>query len=146
MSVARRWDEPISLPGAIRFPVEMIPPAGFDPERMATWPDVAGRLEFVDGRLWYMPPCGDEPQDTVADVVITLGGWVRKHPEFVLGNHEAGMRLGGATRGADAAIWRRSDVGARTGGLRRHPPVLAVEVAGVDDRETYLRMLADLKG
>jgi Uma2 family endonuclease len=139
MSVARRWDEPISLPGAIRFPVEMIPPAGFDPERTATWPDVAGRLEFVDGRLWYMPPCGDEQQDTVADVVITLGGWVRKHPEFVLGTNEAGMRLGGATRGADAAIWRRSDVGARTGGLRRHPPVLAVEVAGVDDREAYLR-------
>jgi hypothetical protein len=40
------------------------------------------------------------------------------------------MRLAGATRAADAALWRRADVGAYTGGLRRVPPVLAVEVAG----------------
>ena len=134
-----RWDEAISLPGAIRFPIEMIPPADFDPEDLASWPRVAGRLEFVNGRLWYMPPCGDEQQDTVADVVITLGAWVRQHPEFVIGTNEAGMRLGGASRGADAAVWRRSDLGARTGGFRRHPPLLAVEVAGIDDTEEYLR-------
>lgn len=49
------------------------------------------------------------------------------------------MRLGGATRAADAAIWRRADVSATTGTLRRHPPVLAVEVAGVDESEAALR-------
>lgn len=139
MSLARRWDEPISLPGAVRFPVEMIPPSGFDPAHAGTWPRVLGRLEFVDGRLWYMPPCGDEQQDVVADVVITLGGWVRRNPAFVLGTNGAGMRLQDATRAADAAIWRRADVGAHTGGLRRQPPVLAVEVAGQDDTESYLR-------
>lgn len=117
----------------------MIPPRGFDPERLETWPNIAGRLEFVEGRLLYLPPCGDEQQDTVADVVITLGGWVRTHREFVLGTNEAGMRLGGSTRAADAAVWRRSDVGARTGGLRRHPPVLAVEVGGADEAEEPLR-------
>ena len=88
-----------------------------------------------------MPPCGDFQQDTVTDVVITLGAWVRRHPEFVLGTNEAGMRLGDATRAADAAIWRRADLGAYDGSLRRVPPVLAVEVAGADegDSETALR-------
>jgi Uma2 family endonuclease len=86
-----------------------------------------------------MPPCGDEQQDIVADVVITLGSWVRRNPGFVLGTNEAGMRIADATRAADAAIWRRADVGAHTGGPRRHAPILAVEVAGQDDTETYLR-------
>ena len=88
-----------------------------------------------------MPPCGDFHQDTVTDVVITLGAWIRHHPEFVLGTNEAGMRLGDATRAADAAIWRRSDLGAYEGSLRRVPPILAVEVAGSDegDSETALR-------
>jgi Uma2 family endonuclease len=83
----------------------------------------------------YLPPCSDVQQDTVTDVVITVGAWVRAHPGFVLGTNEAGMRLAGATRAADAAVWRRSDVGAYTGGLRRQPPALAVEVAGADDEE-----------
>ncbi len=139
MSSAARYDETITLPRAVRFPVEMLPPNGFDPSRPETWPQVAGRFEHVGGRLLFMPPCGDEQQDTVADVVITLGSWVREHREFVLGTNEAGMRLGGATRAADAAIWRRSEVGARTGGYRTVPPVLAVEVAGLDDDEAYLR-------
>ncbi len=143
MGVASRYDETITLPRAVRFPVEMIPPVGFDAERLETWPRIAGRLEVVEGRLLYMPPCGDEQQDTVADVVITLGSWVRDHREFVLGTNEAGMRLGGSTRAADAAIWRRADVGARTGGLRRHPPVLAVEVGGTEEPEQALRDKAD---
>lgn len=88
-----------------------------------------------------MPPCGDFQQDTVTDVVITLGAWVRRHPDFVLGTNEAGMRLGEATRAADAAIWRRADLGAYDGRLRRVPSVLAVEVAEADegDSETALR-------
>ena len=141
MSTLSRYDEVISLPRAVRFPVEMLPPEGFDADTLETWPKVVGRLEYVDGRLLFMPPCGDFQQDTVTDVVITLGAWVRRHREFVLGTNEAGMRLGGATRAADAAIWRRSDLGTYDGGLRRVPPVLAVEVAGADggDSEEALR-------
>jgi Uma2 family endonuclease len=145
MSTVSRYDEVISLPRAVRFPVEMIPPADFDPGELETWPQVEGRLEYVDGRLLYMPPCGDFQQDTATDVVIALGDWVRRHSDFVLGGNEAGMRLKGATRAADAAIWRRADLGAYRGGLRRVPPVLAVEVAGADegDSERALRKKAD---
>ena len=85
-----------------------------------------------------MPPCGDEQQDTVADVVVVLGTWVRSQPGFVLATNEAGMHLAGATRAADAAIWRRSGLGGRTGGLRRTPPVLAVEVTGQAETEAEL--------
>jgi Uma2 family endonuclease len=49
------------------------------------------------------------------------------------------MLLGGEVRGADGAVWRRADLGEHTGGYRRTPPVLAVEVAGRDDDETSLR-------
>jgi Uma2 family endonuclease len=145
MATASRYDEVISLPRAVRFPVEMIPPEEFDPEKLETWPQVAGRLEYVDGRLLFMPPCGDFQQDTTTDVVITLGGWVRKHPQFVLGTNEAGMRLEGATRAADAAVWRRAELGAYEGGFRRVPPVLAVEVEGADegDSESALRSKAE---
>lgn len=136
------YDETIALPRAVRFPVELRVPDGFDAERLDTWPQVQGRLEFVGGRLLFMPPCGDEQQDTVADVVITVGAWVRAHPEFVLGTNEAGMRLKGATRAADAAIWRRRDLGAYTRGLRRVAPVLAIEVAGDDEDESELRQKA----
>ena len=133
MSTISRYDEVISLPRAVRFPVEMVPPARFDANKLETWPKVAGSLEYVDGRLLFMPPGGDFQQDTVTDVVITLGAWIRRHPDFVLGTNEAGMRLGEATRAADAAIWRRADLGAYDGRLRRVPPVLAVEVAGADE-------------
>jgi hypothetical protein len=105
-----RYDELIQIPRAVRFPVELLVPAQFDEERPETWPRVVGRLEWLDGRLLYMPPCGDLQQASVTDVVVTLGSWVRAHPGFFLGTNEAGMRLGGATRAADAAIWRRSDV------------------------------------
>lgn len=139
MNTAERYDEVVTLPRAVRFPVELIPPDGFDAARPATWPRIAGRLEYVDGRLLFMPPCGDVQQFTVTDVVITLGAWVRAHPEFRLGTNEAGMRLHGATRAADAAVWRRADIGDAHGGLPRVPPVLAVEVAGEDDPEETLR-------
>jgi len=139
MSFPDLYEDTITLPRALRFPVELRPPQGFDPERIDTWPRVAGRLEYLGGRLLYMPPCGDLQQDTVTDVVITLGAWVRSHAGFVLGTNEAGMRLGGATRAADAAIWRRADLGTATGGLRRVPPLLAIEVGGDDEPEELLR-------
>lgn len=135
------YDELIQIPRAVRFPIEMIPPAGFDPERLQTWPVVAGRLEFVEGRLLFMPPCGDLQQYTTTDVVITLGAWVRQNPAFVLGTNEAGMRLGGATRAADAAIWKRSNTAAIEGGLQRTPPLLAVEVAGPDTGDSEAALL-----
>jgi len=134
-----RDEETIPVPATVKFPVELTPPPGFDPPRLETWPRVEGRLEWVEGRLLYMPPCGDRQQDTVADVVITLGNWVRSHPEFVVGTNEAGMFLGEDGRGADAAIWRRADVGPYQGGFRRVPPLLAVEVAGRYERERQLR-------
>jgi Uma2 family endonuclease len=123
--------------------VELRPPEGFDPERLETWPKAPGRLEFVGGRLLYMPPCGDLQQDTVTDVVITLGAFVRANPALVLGTNEAGMRLLGATRAADAAVWRRAELGSYSGRLRRVPPLLAVEVAGEDETEGALLEKAD---
>src|SRR5207237_9889563 len=75
-------EETIPVPGTVRFPVELTPPEGFDPARLETWPRVAGRLEWVRGRLLYMPPCRDRQQYTVADVVATLIIWVRPHPGF----------------------------------------------------------------
>jgi Uma2 family endonuclease len=133
------YDETIELPGAIRFPVELEPPESFDPVKPATWPKVTGRLEYVEGRLLYMPPCGDAQQYTVTDVVIVLGSWARANRDFVLGTNEAGMHLRGATRAADAAIWRRADAGPVTGGLQRRAPILAVEVAGRYEPEQLLR-------
>jgi Uma2 family endonuclease len=127
------------VPGRVRFPVELVPPPGFDAERLETWPRVDGRLEFVDGRLIFMPPCADIQQYTVTDVVITLGSWVRQNRTFFLATNEAGMRLGDETRAADAAIWRRADTGAPLGHLQRTPPILAVEVAGRDEDEDALR-------
>ena len=83
-------EDTIAVPRRVCLPVELRPPEGFDPDEPATWPRDEGRLEWVGGRLLWMPPCGDEQQDTVADVVGTLIAWVRAHPEFVVGtNHGA---------------------------------------------------------
>jgi len=132
-------EETIAVPGTVRFPVELTPPDGFDPARLETWPRVEGRLEWLGGKLLYMPPCGIRQQYTVADVVVTLGNWVRAQPEFAVGTNEAGMRLGDDSRGADAAIWRRAKGDAYDGGFQRVPPVLAVEVAGRYEGEPQLR-------
>lgn len=67
------------------------------------------------------------------DAAFLLKEWSRRHPGFVVGGNEAGMTLGGETRGADVAVWRKADLGPHTGGYRRVPPVLAVEVAGQDE-------------
>jgi Uma2 family endonuclease len=118
---------------AITLPLELPPPDGFAPDDLATWPLVEGRLEYVDGRLLYMPPSGDEQQDTVADVATELGLWARAHPDFLASTNEAGIMFGQDVRAVDASLFRRADVGPYTGGLRRVPPVLAVEVAGKDE-------------
>jgi Uma2 family endonuclease len=69
----------------------------------------------------------------VADVVGVLAVWRADHPEFVVGTNEAGMLLGGEVRAADAAVRRRADLSAPTGGFPRVAPILAIEVAGRDD-------------
>ncbi len=136
-------EETIRVPAAVRFPVELTPPEGFDPALIETWPRVEGRLEWVAGRLLYMPPCGEEQCFTVADATTVLGIWCRERPGFVVGTNEAGLRLGDDTRGADAAIWRRADMGKVHSGFSRVVPVLAVEVAGQDEGEAVLRDKAD---
>jgi hypothetical protein len=123
--------------------VELPRPDGFDPERLETWPRIDGRLEYVAGRLQYRPPTTDIEQYTAADVVSTLVPWTRSHPGHTLGAGQAGMLLAGDVRAAVAAIWRKADLGPYTGGLRRVPPLLAVEVAGRDDTEAALREKAD---
>ena len=123
----------------VRFPVELTPPHGFDPGRSETWPQVDGLLEYVEGRLLYMPPCGDVQSDVVSDVLRILLRWQDAHAGYKVATNEAGIRLAGASRGADAAVFRRADLGDYTGGFRRVAPILAVEVAGQDEREPQLR-------
>lgn len=138
--MATDTDELVPVPrSAVTLPLALPPPEGFDPERPETWPRVEGQLEYVEGRLLWMPPSGDEQQDTCADVTTVLNLWRRDHPEFRVGGNEAGMRLGDDSRGADAAVWRAADLGDYHGGYRRVPPVLAVEVAGKWDTEEQLR-------
>lgn len=120
----------------MHFPLVLPAPEGFEVACPSTWPGVAGRLEYVGGRLEYTPPCGEVQQRTAADVVTELNIWRREHPEFVVGGNEAGMLLGGEVRAADAAVWRNAG---RSGeGFARLPPVLAVEVAGIDDMSEAL--------
>jgi Uma2 family endonuclease len=99
-------------------------------------------MEFVGGRLFLMPPCGDIQQDVAASVVGLLDRWGELHPDFVIGGNEAGMLLGEEVRAADAAVWRRQSTGPRTGGYRRVAPILAVEVAGQDEEEAELQTKA----
>jgi Uma2 family endonuclease len=106
-------------------------PEGFVVEHPETWPRVPGRLEYVAGRLQFMPPCGEIQQRVAVDVSTELNLWRRTHSEFVVGGNEAGMLLEGEVRGADVAIWHAT--GAARRGFARVPPVLAVEVVGEDD-------------
>lgn len=128
----------VSVPASARFPVELEPPRGFEPDDRATWPQVTGRLEWVRGRLWFMPPTGDAQQYTVADVVGVLSRWAEVHPDYLVGTNEAGIHLGEDVRAADAVLWHRSDVGPVTGGIQEGVvPRLVVEVAGrFDSNET----------
>lgn len=115
--------------------------AGFRADEATTWPSVEGRLEYVGGRLLYMPPCGDIQQSVVPDVIVVLKRWADDHESFTVAGNEAGMCLSGEIRGADAAIWRRNELGTPSSRYRALAPVLAAEVAGEDDDEdeTVLR-------
>lgn len=129
--VTRAAEEVVIVPrSAVRFPLELPVPEGFSVEVEESWPLVEGALEFVEGKLYYMPPSADRQQDTCADILTVLGLWRREHAEFVLAGNEAGMLLHGDARGADAAVWRRADLGGYQGKFRRVPPVLAVEAQG----------------
>lgn len=121
---------------ALRLPVALPLPDGFDVARPSTWPPITGRLEFVGGRLEYMPPCGEVQRRTAADVLTELNLWRRSHTEFVVGGNEAGMLLDGEVRAADAAVWSAAPA---HDGFARTPPLLAVEVAGVHDTVDLLR-------
>lgn len=139
------YEETLPVPRAARLPIELWPPAGFEPDDPATWPQVEGRLEYVDGRLLYMPPCGEEQQVVVAQVVLVLAEWAETRAEFDVGTNEAGMKLGPDVRASDAALWLRPDpTQPRSRRFRRTPPWLAVEVAGGDegDDEGALRAKA----
>src|ERR1700745_2694042 len=50
--------ETIPVPASVRFRVEPEPPEGFRPEDPASWPRIDGRVEWIGGRLLYLPPCG----------------------------------------------------------------------------------------
>ena len=136
----RLGEKEILLPrNSVRFPVELRPPQGFALDDPGTWPRVEGRLEFVRGRLLFMPPCGDEQGDVAIDVALILRTWTQTHSDYIVSGNEAGMLLGGEVRGADAAVWHRRDAAVRTGGYRRTPPILAAEVAGQDEGADELR-------
>jgi Uma2 family endonuclease len=123
----------------MRFPVLFRPPPEFDAADPDTWPRIDGRLEYVAGRIVFMPPCGVIQQEVSADIVTLLVTWARSQPSFVVGCNEAGMLLGGDVRAADAAVWRRAEAGPPAHHFRRSAPVLAVEVAGRDEGEPELR-------
>lgn len=136
------YPEMVPVPRATRFPVEVEPPPGFQPDRPATWPKLPGRFEYIGGRLYYTTPCGGIQGRVVLTLARVLDDWTEEHPEFIGASNEAGMNLDGEVRGADGAIWRRSDLGAATSGYPRVPPILAVEVAGQDEGEEHLRAKA----
>jgi Uma2 family endonuclease len=132
----------IAVPASVRFPVELEPPPDFRPDDPASWPRVDGRLEWVGGRLLYMPPCGARQQGVAIGVATVLGTWGELHPEFFVGGNEAGMLLGDDARGAEGAVWSRASIGTIDDRYVRVPPILAVEVAGRDDGEPELRAKA----
>ncbi|MBX3190585.1 MAG: Uma2 family endonuclease [Labilithrix sp.] len=139
----RAFDELVPVPrSAVRFPLELPVPAGFVADALDTWPLIDGQLEFVGGKLLYLPPSADRQQDTTVDVITTLGTWRKTHRDFVVAANEAGMVLGGETRAADAAVWRRDVLGGYEGKYRRVPPILSVEVQGELEDESMLRAKA----
>ncbi|HUH04309.1 MAG TPA: Uma2 family endonuclease [Kofleriaceae bacterium] len=129
----------VPVPRTALFPIEVAPPDAFRFDEPTTWPATDGRFEFVGGRLLYMPPCGDVQQDVSGSVAVVVGSWAEQREEFAFGSNEAGMLLDGDVRAADAAVWRRDTLGPHTGGYRRVAPILAIEVAGQQDREDLLR-------
>lgn len=135
--------ELVGVPASVRFPVELAVPEGFDPEDPTTWPRVEGRLEWVEGRLLWMPPCGARQQGVATSVVGLLDAWGAEHADFFVGSNEAGMKLGEDARGAEAAVWRRAGLGELRDKYIRRPPILAVEVEGREESELELRAKAE---
>jgi len=129
----------IQVPASVRFPVELDVPPGFDPVDPATWPRVEGRLEYLEGRLLFLPPCSLGQAAVAWSTISVIAVWAEAHPEFLGGTLDAGMKLGDDARGADAAVWRRDALGPIGGKFARVPPILAVEVEGRDEREPELR-------
>ena len=119
--------------------MELPVPEGFQPDDPATWPRIVGRLEYVQGRLLHLPPCGLSQSLVNASTAAILGNWQTDHPEFFAGANEVGIVLGGDARGAEAAVWRRDSLGALSEKLIGVPPILAAEVAGLDEDEPKLR-------
>jgi Uma2 family endonuclease len=140
------YEVTLPVPGAAKLPIELEPPAGFDPPDVRTWPRVEGRLEFVDGRLLYMPPCGSEQAALAARIAHLLSRWCEARTGFFVGANEPGVVLGKDVRAPDVAIWARPDPRPP---LRRAfatvPPLLAVEVAGRDDSEDESALLRKAK-
>ena len=129
----------MQVPSSVLLPIELAPPPDFDPARPETWPQVVGRLEWVGGRLLWMPPCGGRQFTRVWDAVGAVDVWLRLHPEFVGGTNEAGLLLDGDVRAPDLAVFRARDVDESSAGFVRAAPVLAVEVSGAREGETSLR-------
>ena len=129
----------MQVPSSVLLPIELAPPPDFDPARPETWPQVVGRLEWVGGRLLWMPPCGGRQTRRVWDAIGAVDPWLRLHPEFVGGTNEAGLLLDGDVRAPDLAVFRARDVDESSAGFVRAAPVLAVEVSGAREGETSLR-------
>jgi Uma2 family endonuclease len=129
----------MQVPSSVRLPIELAPPPGFDPARPETWPQVEGRLEWVGGRLLWMPPCGVRQSARVWDVIGAVDRWLRRHPEFVGGTNEGGLLLEGDVRAPDLAVFHARDVDQSSPGYARVAPVLAVEVSGEREDEPSLR-------
>ena len=110
-------DDPLIGLVGVRFPVELRA-EGVVPDQPLTWPAIEGRLEYVGGRLLYLPPCADFQQDVAMDVAFVLRSWSELQAGFVVGGNEAGMKLGGDVRAADVAVWRAADARARSGRVR----------------------------
>ena len=131
------------MPASARFPIELEPPADFQVDDPGTWPHIAGRLEYVDGRLLWMPPCGLSQQLVAVNVTGLLRDWRRNHREFLVGGNEAGLLFGTDARGAEAAVWRRDMLGSTdTDAFVSVPPILVVEVGGREEGERTLRAKA----
>jgi len=138
--VAMEPEMDVVVPASTKFPIELEPPPGFVVDDPATWPQIDGRLEYVSGRLLWMPPCGRLQQVVATSSIGVLWNWQRTHVDFVVGSNEAGMIFDGDVRGAEGAIWRRADFPPPTDDRYVSvPPILAVEVAGREEREPQLR-------
>jgi len=127
----------------LKLPMELRVPKGFDPDDLSTWPHVDGRVEWVGGRLLFMPPCGATQSRVVLNLAGLVWKWLEEHPEFTGGTNEVGIKLGDDRRGADVAVWR-AQKRPLPKGFRRVPPLLAIEVEGKEmpEREPALRKKA----